>query len=138
MGPESQAPAFPGLDIERSALDRELLEQLHGQRQLFDGSPDGIVICDHNGVILLVNRRLEDLLGHAHGSLTGQALEVLVPEDRRTSHRSHRTNYSSTPKVRPMAPALELFARHADGSEIPVEIALARLDRKSTRLNSSH
>ena len=127
MGPDVPAAALFAAAGERTSLDRDLLDQLHEQRELFDGSPDGIVICDGNGVILLANRRLEELLGYAHGALTGQALEVLVPENRRVSHVAHRSAFTSTPNVRPMAPALELTARHADGSEIPVEIGLAPL-----------
>jgi PAS domain S-box-containing protein len=127
MGPDFPAAALLAGAGDRAQVDRNLLDQLQGQRQLFDGSPDGIVLCDGNGVILLVNRRLEELLGYAHGALTGQAIEVLVPEERRSSHTAHRSSFTHSPKVRPMAPTLELFARHADGSEIPVEIALAPL-----------
>lgn len=124
----SETPGVPGLaELDEDGVERRVREQLHHQRQLFDSSPDGIVVCDGTGTILLVNQRLEDLLGYRHGSLVGQLLEVLIPDDRREGHEQHRRTFVSGPRARPMGPALELAARHADGSEIPVEISLAPL-----------
>ena len=57
----------------------------------------------------------------------GQLIEVLIPEEPRERHEQHRRTFVSGPRARPMGPALELAARHADGSEIPVEISLAPL-----------
>lgn len=124
----SETPGVPVLaELDEDGVEHRVREQLHRQRQLFDSSPDGIVVCDGAGRILLANQRLEDLLGYPHGSLVGQSLEVLIPDERRERHEQHRRTFVSGPRARPMGPALELAARHADGSEIPVEISLAPL-----------
>lgn len=108
-------------------MTEDLRDQLDAQRTILDHSPDGVVLCAEDGTILLVNQRLEALLGYPCGELVGQPLEVLVPESRRAGHERDRRNFQANPRVRPMAPALELAARHFDGSEIPVEISLAPL-----------
>lgn len=113
-------------DVQAALLDR-IGQELATQRQLLDNSPDGVVLCAADGTIVLANRRLEELLGYAEGSLIGQSLEVLVPQDRRAAHERDRHRYQDGPRVRAMAPALELAARRADGTEIAVEIALAPL-----------
>jgi len=127
MVPDSSASPLLVGNEEAHGPDAGLRRQLQSERQLFDSSPDGIVLCDDEGRILLVNRRLEELLGYADGVLVGQPVEVLIPPARRDEHVDHRRAYVAGPRVRPMAPALELAARHADGSDIPVEIALAPL-----------
>lgn len=124
-----EVPSTPVLAVDDGLTPRDerLRLQLHSQRQLLDSSPDGIVVCDMAGTILLANRRLEELLGYPAGALAGQPLEVLIPEGRRAEHERHRNGYRQKPRVRAMAPTLELTARHADGHELPVEISLAPL-----------
>ncbi|MGE0727185.1 MAG: PAS domain-containing sensor histidine kinase [Acidimicrobiia bacterium] len=127
MTTESPADVVVVADDVRAALLDRISQELATQRQLLDNSPDGVVLCDADGTIVLANRRLEELLGYGRGALIGQSLELLVPEARRTAHRDYRHSYQDAPRVRAMAPALDLAARCADGTEIAVEIALAPL-----------
>jgi protein-histidine pros-kinase len=54
-------------------------------------------------------------------------VEVLVPDQFRTRHVTHRDRYLVEPRVRAMGADLELLARRKDGTEFPVEISLSPL-----------
>ncbi|HEY7106404.1 MAG TPA: PAS domain S-box protein [Acidimicrobiia bacterium] len=92
---------------------------------LVDAAPDGIVMADEDGRILLVNRQTEELFGYDRGELLGRPIEELLPEQLRTVHRAHRTRYRADPRPRSMGVGLQLFGRRADNTEFPVEISLS-------------
>ncbi|MEZ5264138.1 MAG: PAS domain S-box protein [Acidimicrobiales bacterium] len=126
MTTESPADVVVVADDVRAALLDRISQELATQRQLLDNSPDGVVLCDADGTIVLANRRLEELLGYGRGALIGQSLELLVPEvaARRTATTGTATR---TPPGAGHGACADLAARCADGTEIAVEIALAPL-----------
>lgn len=88
-------------------------------------APDGIAVTDESGRILHANGRFEDLFGYTREQLVGHPVEMLLPPRVRGVHRDHRARYERHPATRPMGSGLELWARHADGSELRVEVALS-------------
>lgn len=97
-------------------------------RSVLEAAPDGIVIVDRTGAIVLVNSQVEQLFGYRRSELVSRGIELLVPERYHEIHRSHRSRYIATPAPRPMGIGLELFGRRKDGSEFPVEISLSPMD----------
>ena len=95
---------------------------------LLESSPDGVVIVNATGRIVLANRQAEVLFGYAPGTLTGAAVETLLPERFRGGHVRHRSQYTLQPRVRTMGAGLELYGLRSDGVEIPVEISLSPLE----------
>jgi PAS domain S-box-containing protein len=93
--------------------------------ELVDAAPDGIVVVDNAGAILLVNRQAEQMFGYPRTELIGQQIEVLIPERYRPRHPQHVKEYVGAPKSRPMGSGLSLFGRRRDGTEFPVEISLS-------------
>ena len=100
-------------------------------RAVFEASPDGIVIVDHEGVIRHANPKAHELFGYGSGELEGEGAEVLVPEELRDRHRNHRSHYLVAPTPRPMGIGMELRGRKKDGTTVPVEISLSPLAFKS-------
>jgi PAS domain S-box-containing protein len=94
---------------------------------ILEAVPDGLVITEDDGRIVLVNQRLEELFGYDRGELLGRPVEMLLPENVRSGHRSHRLHYGVDPAVRYMGSGLRLSGRHRDGHEFPVEVALSPL-----------
>ncbi|MCM2316573.1 MAG: diguanylate cyclase [Thermoanaerobaculia bacterium] len=90
---------------------------------MFQSAADVIVVVDEHGTIVMANDACERLLGHAPESLVGKRVEVLVPS-RFARHARLRDDYVSGPRPRAMGQGLLLQAAHADGHEVPVDIAL--------------
>jgi len=122
--------------IALSGRERELLgssslqDDLDTFRQIFDAGPDALLIVDALGRIQRLNDPAGALFGYASEELVGQPIEMLIPERFRSAHPELRAAYLGSPRPRPMAIGLELFALRRDGSEFPAAISLAPL-RKS-------
>jgi len=94
-------------------------------RVLVESAPDGIVIADPQGLVVLVNAQTEALFGYSRDELLGQPVEMLVPHRVRDRHAELRNGYADAPRVRTMGDGQELYGRRKDGSEFPVSISLS-------------
>jgi PAS domain S-box-containing protein len=88
-------------------------------------APDGILVCDDGGQILMANRHVESLFGYHREALVGSRVERLIPAQFRRSHEGHRASYVAAPALRSMGRGRDLWGCRADGSEFPVEISLS-------------
>ena len=93
------------------------------------GIPDAVVIVDTDGVVHAGNDRIESVFGYAAGELEGTDIETLLydPDDGPTGEELRR--YVADPEPRSMAASLDLSARRADGSEVPVTVSLGPFER---------
>ena len=94
---------------------------------LFDISPDAILVTDSTGTIRAANPRASELFGHSHAELIGKSIDELVPQRFRLHHPARRENYHAHPRARQMGAALNLFGLRKDGTEFPVDIMLKPL-----------
>ncbi len=94
-------------------------------RQVVDAAPDGIVVADDQGVIQLINTRVEELFGYTRAELVGRMVEVLVPDRFQGVHEGHRVGYATDARPRSMGVRSLLYGRRQDGTEFPVEISLS-------------
>ncbi len=126
--------ASPDLDVETVVwVARDVTDRVQRKRQLkergerlrvqFDHAPDGIVVHDEDGEILDVNRTLVDRMGYDRETL----LEMTVDEfDVRYDHDELESMWSELdPDSRLTA---ESEHRRADGSTLPVEVWVHRID----------
>ncbi|MGQ0650450.1 MAG: sensor histidine kinase [Gemmatimonadaceae bacterium] len=98
-------------------------------RAVMEATPNGIVMVDGKGAIVLVNREVERLFGYSRDELVGQSVERLVPPGSRERHPDHRAGYMRRPETRQMGAGRDLFGVRKDGTEIPVEIGLNPMER---------
>lgn len=94
-------------------------------QSIFDASPDALLICDAQGVIVMGNQRVESLFGYTMDELLGQPVEVLLPTHIRAIHPAQRNAFMAAPTLRAMGAGRDLKARRKDGSEYDVEISLS-------------
>src|ERR1700730_5845872 len=91
-------------------------------RLVVEASPNGIVLVNAQGHIVLVNACVEKVFGYGREELIGQDVELLLPERFRGGHPTHRADFHAAPAARVMGAGRKLFARRKDGTEFPVEI----------------
>ncbi|MBN8927191.1 MAG: hypothetical protein BGO51_08890 [Rhodospirillales bacterium 69-11] len=89
-----------------------------------ESAPYAMLLVDDAGEITWVNGEAERLFGYSRTDLTGQPIELLLPDRVRVAHRMLRGAYARDPVPRPMGAGRTLHARRKDGSEFPVEVGL--------------
>ena len=99
-------------------------------RSLFAAYPDGLIVADAQGRIVLANDEAARLLDYGVDALVGLHVEALVPDAIRPRHADFRAAYAKAPRPRPMGTQMDLVARRRDGSEVMVEIALSPLQEQ--------
>lgn len=92
---------------------------------LIDASPDGLLLIDEDGTILLANPVAGILFGRTQDELVGSSVDDLVPPEFRSTHPHRRAAYVAEPTTRPMGTGLELFGQHSSGEMFPVEVSLS-------------
>ena len=96
-------------------------------RDLLESMPDGIVMANATGHIVIANTQAERLFGYDAGELRGRSVDTLLPQRYRHAHVGHRSNYFLQPRKRAMGSGLDLAGLRRDGSEFPIEISLSPL-----------
>jgi protein-histidine pros-kinase len=121
-------------DVTRLKVERDtkLVEARFGS--VLESVPDGIIMADSAGRIVLANSQAERLFGYGRNELLGEMVEVLLPARFRHRHVGHRTEYAAHPRPRFMGAGLELFGLRKDGTEFPAEIMLSPLETEQGNL----
>ncbi|NVN88583.1 MAG: PAS domain S-box protein [Rhodopseudomonas sp.] len=91
---------------------------------LLDSAPNGVVLVDTNGLIVLTNRQLEQMFGYAGHEMIGRPVEILIPGDFRSGHVALRQDFVQHSTMRPMGAGRDILGRRKDGGEFPIEIGL--------------
>ncbi len=104
-------------------------------RTVIESTPDGMLVADPQGVLVMLNAKAEEMFGYAKNELVGQSVDVLVPDYARSAHHRRVESYTSAPKIRLIgAVETDLRGRRKDGSEFPCEIGLSPLEGEHGRL----
>lgn len=92
---------------------------------LFTNATEGIILTDKTGKMVLANPSAEKMFGFSVEEITGQPIEILIPEDARDIHIRHRGNFYHHPINREMGAGRDLFGKRKDGTVFPVEVSLS-------------
>src|ERR1043165_7533224 len=110
-----------------SVNQRDNSEHAHADERFriaLEAAPNAMIMIDGAGKVVYVNSQMEALCGYTKDELVGQPVEILVPERFRPRHPEYRSAFFASPQARPMGAGRDLYGRHEDGREIPVEIGL--------------
>lgn len=117
--------------IRHRKAQQELTQKSREFQQLFEGTSHAMIKVNGQGIIEDTNPRVKDIFGYEPDELTGQPVEELVPENRRSPHQSERQEYMNNPTNRPMGAGRDLYGLKKDGTRIPVEIGLNPIETES-------
>src|SRR5262249_49521655 len=97
-------------------------------------APNAVVVLNADGNMVLVNAQCERIFGYRREDLTGQPVEMLVPERFRTEHPTNDVTFFASPSAAPTGAKRELCGQRKDGSEFPVEIGLTPMQTREVSL----
>jgi PAS domain S-box-containing protein len=95
---------------------------------LLESAPDAIVNLDASGAIVFANRRVETLFGYARDELLGSAAEMLLPARFRDTLHGDEDALGDSAHPPANGTTFELAGLRNDGSEFPLEIAIATIE----------
>ncbi len=131
---EKQAAQLEEQQVEMEAQQAELLETENWFRSIIEAAPDGMLVAEASGRIVLTNPEIEKIFGYEPGDLIGGSIEQLVPERIRGGHAHLRETFMAEGRSRSMGngPA-RLAGQRKDGSEVVVAVTLSPLPPRGTR-----
>jgi two-component system sensor histidine kinase/response regulator len=124
---EKQAAQLEEQSVEMEAQQFELMQTEAWYRGIVETAPDGMLVANAQGIIILCNPKAEELFGYTHGELMGQSVDQLIPMGARTGHAQKRAGFMASGGSRSMGAGLDLKGLRKDGSEFPIEIGLSLL-----------
>jgi PAS domain S-box-containing protein len=131
---QKQAAIMKQQSVEMEAKQIQIKATENWYRCVIDAAPDGLLITDEHGVIVLVNPKIEEIFGYKSDELLGQPVEILVPQNVRSGHHKHRDSYVDAGAATKNGESRQMGMGYAtlhgvrkDGSEFPVDLGLSRL-----------
>lgn len=120
-----QASQLEEQATELEAQQQELQATETWYRGIIESAPDGMLVINDQGMIILANPQIEAMFGYDVGALPGNPIEILVPETIRSQHIGLRNDFIRSTETSRIN--RELRGVHKDGSEFPVEVGLSKL-----------
>ena len=122
--------------IHRSTIRRRLKESEAALRDsearktaVLDSAFDAIVTMNAQGLVFEINAAAERIFGYTKDEVVGRELATLiVPPEYREQHRRALASYQPGRPSRMVGRRIELDAMRSDGTRLPVELSIARLD----------
>lgn len=113
--------------IRVAALHRpmaQLERQSRRGRAVLEAAPDGILMLDEGGRILLASPAMEQLSGYRASELVGQSVDIFLPPPLREKHAELMRGYFRQPSLRPMGAVTQLQLQRRDGTGIPIDVTV--------------
>jgi len=109
----------------RRSAERALRLSEERHQLNFETALDGIVMIDSQGKVTGWNAQAERMFGWSRGEALGRELaELVIPERHREEHRLGVRRYVKSGMGRMLNKRIEMPARHRDGHEFPIELAI--------------
>ena len=115
--------------IERSRAEGEIRTSASQLKAIIDTSLDAVITMDGTGAIRSWSPQAERVFGWAAPEAIGRKLSAtIVPPSYREAHERGLAHLLATGEGPVLNRRLELTGMHRDGREIPVELAITRVD----------
>ena len=119
-----------GLEItQKMNLQHDLEVTTSRIQSVVDAAYDAIITIDQEHNITLFNRAAENLFGYDSSEMIGQPIIQLLPEKLRQHHSEYIHQFARSPvHSRQMNERNLIYGRHRDGTLLPVEIAISKIN----------
>lgn len=143
-----EARVIPFSNYECLLLTRDLTEIHRAQEELkdtqalkqvvMDTISDAVITVDNKETIIYCNEVTRKIFGYTSSELTGQSLQLIIPDYLKKMHETAFTKYNKT-GVRKHASwsSLEFPGLHKDGHQIPLEISFGEAIANGQRIFSA-
>jgi diguanylate cyclase (GGDEF)-like protein/PAS domain S-box-containing protein len=88
--------------------------------------PDGILVIDAQGRVLMLNPAMEKLSGYRERELLGRCIDLLVPDALRNAHAPGIGQPRASPRARALG-EVDIRLHRRDGSHLPVDISIGQM-----------
>lgn len=115
------------IDISDVKALQKALEKANSRfKAIVDSAHDGIISIDTNEMILFANNAAQEIF--QNNQLVGQSINSLLPHKFRAKHSQYLKSFEhSNVPSRPMHMRADVMGLRKDGSEVPLEISIARI-----------
>ena len=108
------------------AAEAALLQSQERNRAIVDTALDGVITIDAAGLVTEWNARAASIFGWTRDEALGKPLsDTIIPERDREAHAQGIREYLKTGIGPILNRRIEIAARHKDGHEFPVELAVS-------------
>lgn len=94
-------------------------------RMIIEAAPDGIIVINRKGHIILVNKRTEEMFGYSTNELLNMSIKVLMPDISEYVSMEHEDNFFNEIMSGFMGQMMELFALRKNKKYFPIEISIS-------------
>jgi PAS domain S-box-containing protein len=112
----------------RKDAERHLAQMEGKYRGLMEAAPDGMVVVNTYGEIVLLNARAESQFGYRRDELLGRKVKSIIPEGFAERLVADALRTTAEALAQQIGTGIELNGRRRDGTEFPIEIMLSPLD----------
>jgi PAS domain S-box-containing protein len=114
----------------RRLVDESEVREIEARKAaMLESAIDAVVAIDDRGVITEFNPTAEQVFGYSRSEVIGRPMvDLIVPPSLRDRHRRAFARYLETQESTILGRPIEITAMRADGTEFPVELAIARID----------
>lgn len=115
---------------DRKRLEVSLIEERENIRAITDSAKDAILMMNPDGNISFWNRAAESILGYTAQEAIGTDLHLLlVPYRYHNDYKEALKRFHATGEGNALGKNIEILAKHKNGNEIPMELALSAVER---------
>ncbi len=119
--------------------EQELLSSEARKSAILETALDCIITMDHEGQVVEFNPAAEKTFGYSRVEAIGQELaSLIIPPSLREIHRQGMAHYLATGEGAAIGKRLELLGLRSDGTEFPIEFAIARIPAEDPPLFTAH